>query len=101
MHCEMCELACMKSAKGTKCERCAHTLGSSVDLTQLREEVQNYKRQIWAGVTLVVAMLVLNWMILQGAGGLLLIAPLGWVVWGYRELRIRKVYLSRAESSRR
>lgn len=99
IYCEMCELPCMASANGTKCERCAHVLGNTVDLEQLRAEILKYKRQVRLGVLAVASMLVLNWFILGGIGGVLMLAPLGWAVWGYREMRHRQAYLARAQTS--
>ncbi len=51
--------------------------------------------RFYAGLAVLAAMMLANWFLLGGAGGVLLLAPIGWVVWGYREKRHRAAYLRR------
>jgi hypothetical protein len=97
IHCEICNLP--HHVEAQVCERCGHRLGTPVDLPAMRREMTEFKRHVLLGVLALLAMLALNWFFLFPVGGVLLIAPLGWIFWGGAKYRHRSSFLRRVEAS--
>jgi hypothetical protein len=83
VRCEVCRLAHRRKAE--RCDRCNHALGTPVDWAKLEAELPSLRGQIAAGVVLFVVMMALNLIVFGGAGAIVLLAPIGWVLFsGYR-----------------
>jgi hypothetical protein len=80
IHCEVCDLAHRRGAE--RCDRCEHVLGTMPDWQGLRAELPGLRRKIALGVVVLVAMLALNVMFFGGAGYVVLLAPIGWILFG-------------------
>ncbi|MEM6990299.1 MAG: hypothetical protein AAF721_07375 [Myxococcota bacterium] len=88
VECELCGLSCLRTAE--TCDRCEHQLGTAPDWPSLRQELVMLRGQIFLGSVITVGTVVGSVALLQGAGGFLALAPLGWALYGgYRYLILR------------
>ena len=78
IRCEICDLSHRRTA--VRCDGCDHVLGTTPDWDGLRAELPRLKRQMAKGGAAFVAMIALNMALFGGAGYIVLIAPIGWVM---------------------
>lgn len=76
--CPLCGLAHRQGA--TVCDGCHHPLNQPLDKKARQQQLRQSKIGMFGGAALVALMLLANVVWFGGAGGILLVAPLGWLV---------------------
>jgi hypothetical protein len=77
-YCEVCRLSHRKDA--IACEACSHPLGSAPDWSAVRGSRDSHGRQALVALAVVVGMLLLNYWVWGGAGYILALGPVAWLV---------------------
>ena len=83
IECELCGLPHRDDA--VECDRCEHRLGTQPNWDALRDELPELKSKMLVGAVALMGMIALNVMVFGGAGYVILVAPIGWIMFsGYR-----------------
>jgi hypothetical protein len=94
IHCELCGLAHRRTAQ--RCDRCEHQLGTIPDWDALRAELPALRKKMALGVVALVGIVALNLLVFGGAGVILLLAPIGWILFSAIRHKVLKDQLRRA-----
>jgi hypothetical protein len=85
IYCEACGLPHRRGA--VQCDRCEHALGTEPNWEALRAELPQLKGKIVLGFVSLVAIIALNILVFGGAGYIVLLAPIGWIIFSaYRHV---------------
>lgn len=98
VHCEVCALPHRRGVSA--CEQCGHWLGQAPDWEQIRYDLKELRTKFWIGLVATLGMLAVNLAVFDGAGYILALAPLGWVVFSAARYRAIVKHLP-AEAARR
>jgi hypothetical protein len=85
-YCEVCRLSHRKDA--IVCEACSHPLGGAPGWSAVRGRRDSHLRHSLVALAVVVGMLLLNYWMWGGAGYILALGPVAWLV---RSIRYPKV----------
>jgi hypothetical protein len=96
LQCEMCALPYQEGA--TTCDGCDHRLGTAPDLDALRLERKVLKRRLWLGFAAASALVLVNVLVFQGAGIVLIAAPFGLMIHSYTRLRAVSAHLRASDA---
>lgn len=96
VECEVCALPHRIGVE--RCEDCGHRLGTSPDWDSIRGELSRLRRHAVLGAVAFVAMIALNVLVLGGAGFVIAVAPIGWMVMSFYRSRILSSRLAAAEA---
>jgi hypothetical protein len=94
VHCEVCDLA--HERKAERCDRCEHRLGTLPDWTALRGELPQLRKKMALGFIALVGMIALNLLLFGSAGVILLVPPIGWILFSAIRHKVLKDQLRRA-----
>lgn len=95
--CEVCGLPHQHGV--ATCEDCEHVLGNVPDWSSIRGRRASYARQFATAFVTTMAMLWLNFTLFGGAGLIVLLAPVVWLVMSGYRYRVLSRFLARSTDS--